>query len=423
MSKKYIPKSFSLDRVVLSHAGGDLDLTPAYSNIEIEENLYNDSLRGKILVLDMNDSFNTIDFDGTETVVIDFQSPGQREISVTLQIYRVEITPDPNSGYGKIYELMGVSVEHYTQSTQDVNKGYTATVGEAADDVFNFLNSDKKFDKHETSGVDTFIVPGMTPFEAMQMLSRRAYSSKFPSSLFTFYETVEGFNFHNVEEIIYNEKSNPTTYMFTPTSNISKDESTQFMIENLEIDSNKDVMYRIKSGSYANQVKEIDLINQTVNRDILLVKDNFGDFTHLDNEAMSYDSKEMIDRHLNVINSTKWIHNMNGNPMFSTNFLNLIPRRRFYYDSLQGVKVRIAVPGNSDLSVGKVINLDMLETTASTERKDQEQKITGNFLVTAVFHLISRKEYSCVVTMCKDSYRANVDNPEKNIVATGGVNG
>ena len=419
----YIQKSRQIDLVEFKHAKGVLNVTNAFSNFEIQEDLFRDSLQMKILVYDAGDSFNEVDFDGTETVDLIFKSMGEgdRQLNITFQVYKVEVTPDPNAGNAKVYQVFGVTPEHYTQSTIDINKGYTSTVKSAVADVYGKIGSSKPISMHKTDGVDTFTIPGMTPFEAFQMLNRRAYSGKYTSSLYTFYENMDGFNFHNVEQLIEEGKGSPYKYKYTPDSKLEKtgDPETQFMVENLEIDSNKDIMSRIKQGSYANQCKEIDLVAQKINTNILLVKENFKDFVHVDpkGDAMTFDSKEMIDRHLSTINSTKWIHNTRANPLFTNNFKALIPRRRFYYDSLNSVEMRIQVPGNSNLTVGKILELNMLEKSGKTENRQQEPKLSGNWLITRILHMVDKKEYECILVCHKESYRANVEDPNKNVVA------
>lgn len=415
---KYIPKSRTIDEILFTHSGGELNITDAFHSFQLEEDLFADSIKAKFIVMDASDSFNKVDFDGTETVDVKFASPDQDEIDLTLQVYKTAVTPDPNSGFGKVIEIFGVTPEHFTQSTIDVNKGYIDPIQNAVQDVFDMLGTDRPIDIHDTSGVDRFIIPGMTPYEAMVMLQRRAYSSKFSSSLFTFYESIDGFNFHNVEELISKNKKDATTYAYSPSSSLdANSKNRQFMIEDLKMNASKDVMFRIKSGSYANQCKKLDLINQTIQSGIMLVNENFGDFEHLDDDAMSFDSKAMIEKHLSTINSTKWIHETRADPQLSTNFESLIPARRFYADSLKGVEMTMTVCGNSDLRVGQVINLDMMEQSAKTKAKDQEPKISGKYLINRVLHYIDRKEYTSLVSCMKESYNANVDNPEKNVVA------
>ena len=419
----YIQKSRKIDLVELKHAGGTINVTNAFHTFEIQEDLFKDSLTMKMTVLDSSEDISEANFDGTETVDLKFKSlgKGDKEIVMTFQIYKIEITPDPNAGYTKAFQLFGVTPEHYTQSTMDVNKGYLTTINSAVKDVYGKIGSSKPLSAHPTDGVDRFIIPGMTPYEAFEMLKRRAYSGKYTSSLYTFYENMDGFNFHNVEQLIEEGKGSPYKYKYTPDSKLEKtgDPETQFMIERLEIDTNKDIMSRIKSGSYANQCRAIDLAAQKVDTNILLVKENFKDFVHVDpkGDAMTFDSKRMIDKHLNVINSTKWIHETRVDPQLSTNFGALIPRRRFYYDSLNSCMMRIRVPGNSNLTVGKILELNMLEISGKTENKQQEARITGNWLITKVFHLVDSKEYENILVLHKDSYRANVDKPEEYVVA------
>jgi hypothetical protein len=89
----------------------------------------------------------------------------------------------------------------------------------------------------------------------------------------------------------------------------------------------------------------------------------------------------------------------------------------YYLSALEQVKMSAILPGNSNLSPGKIINLNMLEQTAKTDNKQQEGKITGNYFITSVAHIITREKYMCQVSGCKESYRSNVKNKFKNIVS------
>ena len=75
------------------------------------------------------------------------------------------------------------------------------------------------------------------------------------------------------------------------------------------------------------------------------------------------------------------------------------------------------IPGHSSLSPGQVFKIDMLEVTSKTKGKEQAAKISGNYFVTDVQHIITQEGYNCIVKGCKDSYRSNIPNPEKNIVS------
>ena len=51
--------------------------------------------------------------------------------------------------------------------------------------------------------------------------------------------------------------------------------------------------------------------------------------------------------------------------------------------------------------------------------KEPEEKISGNYVITKVTHLLEKSRgYTQAVEMCKDSFRSNVRNPHKNVVST-----
>ena len=79
------------------------------------------------------------------------------------------------------------------------------------------------------------------------------------------------------------------------------------------------------------------------------------------------------------------------------------------------VETRIVVPGNSNLRVGKVVDLDILELAAN-EDKEQEPKVSGKYLITRLAHTLDRGTYRCSMILNKESYNANVEDLSKNIV-------
>lgn len=61
--------------------------------------------------------------------------------------------------------------------------------------------------------------------------------------------------------------------------------------------------------------------------------------------------------------------------------------------------IEITVPGNSDLTVGDIIDFD----TVIYRTSDKDKYLTGKYLITAVNHLFTLDEYKCIVTLSRDS--------------------
>ena len=421
MSSGFIANQYELlNSVILKHSGGEVDITDAILAMSITEDISYSDIQCSMAVVDSSGSLDTVEFDGTERFKYTFQSTQEDDavISLEFRIYKVDITIDTESNNIKTYTLNAITPETITQSSMDINQSFKMPLHKTAQHVFDKLGSNKEFNVHETTGQYTYIVPGMTPFETMDFLCRRAYDSRYRSSAFFFYETADGYNFKNLERVIAEERDNAIQYRYTPTASVT-DPDPQFVITDINLPTNKDILKKINSGAYANAVREIDLINQRVNSSEVRIKEDFITFEHLDDVAMSLDSKDIIDEHLNTINSTRWI-NSTG---VEDKRRELIPRRKFYMDCLSQVYLSLRVPGNSNLRIGKVLDLDLLEMSGKTEEKGQEPKISGKYLITSLTHSILGGEYVCTITCQKESYRANSDNLERNIVVKQNANG
>tara|TARA_B100001113_G_C21114992_1_gene624961 strand:+ start:1671 stop:2942 length:1272 start_codon:yes stop_codon:yes gene_type:complete len=419
----YRAKGFNLpERIVFTHSKGTTDITGSYTKIIVEEDIFNPSISMSIAIADSTGALDDIDFDGTETVKLSFNSskPDDNTINLLFRVYKVTVAPAEDGTNNKAYFLYGVTPEHFTQAIMDINQSFNVPLNEAAKVILDKVNNNttrkkkRKLNFHETTGTYTYIIPGMTPYESMDFLCKRSYDATFTSSLFTFYENNKGYNFHNIERLIKDERDEVINYTYNAQVNTNDDEiDHQHELMSIEFKPTKNVMDRIKSGAYASQVAEINLIDQTLDRRALLVKDNFKDFVHTDKKAMSLDSKDMIDDSLNVINSTYWKNSCGVND----NIADIVPRRKFYMDSLATVEMTCVAPGDSNLAVGKMIGLSMLEQNVKNQTKQQEPKVTGKYLVTRLIHTLTREDYVMSMTCNKDSFRTNVKDPKKNIVA------
>jgi len=420
----YEPKNVTIDFLEINHKDGTLNLETSFHSLVVTESVFQASLSCRLILLDADEKLANLDLDGSEELKVGWHSEKNREIKNSFRIYRSVIEPDDTSGSkGKAYELFGMSEEWINQSTMDINQSFNGSLSQAARVVWNKLkqkNATKKnFTCHETTGSTTTIVPGLTPFETMQMFERRSYHGKYNSSIFRFYEDMRGYNFVNIEQLIAEQRNRAIPYKYNPGMAIDdqKNVEGQFTIEQIAFPKSKNIVDKIKSGAYASQVKEIDIINQKVDTQRLTVKENFNDFYHLDKPAITLDKTTIIDEALNTVNNTKWMNKyVDGKRHKDNNFAAAIVRRKFYGDSLGQVKMNCVVPGNSDLGVGMCLDLSMIEISANKETADQEKKISGKYFISEVNHQIKSQKYSCTLSCSKESYRANVEDTSKYII-------
>ena len=69
------------------------------------------------------------------------------------------------------------------------------------------------------------------------------------------------------------------------------------------------------------------------------------------------------------------------------------------------MKVRIDLPGDSGLTIGQLVVLDIPDNAAKTDGKtiQSDKMMSGVYMVTGLRHRIIRNKYTCHAELCKDS--------------------
>ena len=419
----YDPQNINISRVEIEHSKGILQLAGGLHSFQIMYSMLSPCSKCIISILDTTEVLANLDIDGTEILRIQFNSADDSEIIAEFNIYKVEIDIDKNSGAaGKGYHLFGIDPTFMRQLKMDINRSFEGKIDEMVESVFNEIGiaqfqsiENKLWTIHETTGSLKLIVPGETPFESIRKFERYAYSSKYSSSLFYFYQDSIGYNWCNAEQLIEGPRDSRFIhqYVYNPKgAGTELNLEAKFTIAEIDFPQGKNMIDKIVSGAYANRVNEIDLVNQKINTTELVVKDNFNDFHHLDKPAITLDKIEAIDRHLNVINNSTWLKKYPNNFNWGPN----LTRAEFYADSLNQVKMNCVVPGYSNLDPGMIFDLSMLELSANKENPEQEKKISGKWLIDTVVHHYKGGRYTCSLACAKESHRANVDDLTQYII-------
>ena len=416
----YDPGNITIDFCHLTHSKGDLALLNAVNEFRVSFSLHQQSSLASISVLDTTDILADLDPDGTEVLTIGWHSQDDREIKQTYSIFRTETIIDDEKGAGKVYIFHGVSHTHMEQLAMDINRSFTGTIEQFVLKMYNEIpqqvtktKDSIKIDTHKTTGISTIIIPGETPFEAIERLTKRVYSAKYSSSLFHFYQNSKNYCFHNVEQLIAEGRDKATTYVYTPNAQIDdmKTLEGKHTIASIDFPKGKDLLKKVMDGAYASNVAEIDIIGQKVDTTQLTVKENFNDFYHLDQPAITLDKTKVIEERLNRSNTTKWLNKyFDGKRHLEFNMGPQITRSKFYANSLNQIQMNCAIHGNSNLDCGDVINLSMIERSGKVFSGEQEKKISGKFIIDTIVHYYKRGRYSCTLQCSKESNRANVTN-------------
>lgn len=372
--------------------------------------------------------FNKRGFQGQEFLSLRVSKPGENfTFSQQFWIYDVTDIEFNETNDTSSMTLNCISKEKIIDVYASVNKAYDSTYSQVAKSIFEnkirdsdigkkyFINhgdvnfSTPQINVHESPVQNKFIIPGKQPFEAIEFCMRRCVgregTNNTSGNFFTFYETFEGYNFHNVENLIDSgvaiveaDKNNDTHFELAPLSDKVENKNFDRKIKELQNIKTSNNLENANGGVLNNKVRNIDLIGKTYNDISFDYKTKFNSFRHLGTEPIIDDDYiEMFTRpvyeHLMLKDTTK------ENQFYEY----VVGHRMPYISSLHNLQCGFTIDGDFQRKPGEVLNLSVPEISAVGGVDRFETKFSGNWLVQRVVHVFNKQQHSTSISLLKDS--------------------
>jgi hypothetical protein len=270
-------------------------------------------------------------------------------------------------------------------------------------------------------------VPTMKPFAAINWLSSyaRPRDDKPGADMFL-YEDKFGYNFRSLQSLM----SNPTyrSYSYNPKNTNPNDLNHDvFNISTYEILNSYDSLDAINSGVFANQLLSFN----TLTREKKVT--NF-DYNTYQSQSTSLNPAPIINKTTN-----KFGHKLTDTPtavlkLVYSNFNQqnvdyiksqpagatsndifaetYIPHRTAQIPLIKYTRLKISLPGDSNLMVGMVIDFSLLSISPDVKKPDAFY--SGRYLISAVRHLITITEFKTILEIVKDSTPNQYASPDNN---------
>ena len=306
----------------------------------------------------------------------------------------------------------------------------------------NYLDSRKTLNVQKTRNQDKIVIPNLHPFQAINMLQKRALADDSNSVGYHFYETPRGFHFRSWESMFVDSRGNPRvvkqSFESTGISNVPnesayrgnphKDKITQEYqsVESYRfINSSHDVAANQAAGTYANKVISHNLYDKSYKESDYHYHNYFNDTKHLDgnkvpvvNTPVDFDDKSISDyaeSRISVMPTSRFVHNEDTGAFgidVEQDGITEASRISQVNQVLGGTILEMTIKGQSYLEVGDVIqfNLQTVENKKNSEGKFDPQ-YSGRYVITKMRHRVTTTEYINVIELIKDSvattYRTN----------------
>lgn len=394
---------------IINGFGDFIDIDLIYDEINIYEDIFGNVIHGDMLISDSQNIIARLQLHGNEFLSIYFKSPSLEDYKKVFRIYKAA-DYSLRSGTSNVqYKLHFCSEEFFISQQYFVSKSFKE---QRLSDVVRIIARDylkisaaklpneaiELSAKLTTPEKNPLIIPNLRPFEAINWIASFALSNFDSSPGFFFYEDRFGFNFKSFDTLY---TQNKTKQLILSPKNTSDNSPLlkHNQIDNMEFKHVFNVLDNMSQGAYHSNITKLDYLNRDV-------------------ENSEYRVTNQKLRTLNGYYPFNLSPNRFGDPIDrASTYYRMFPKfqgdlvsnwllvRAARLSLLNSMKVRIDLPGDSGLTIGQLVVLDIPDNAAKTDGKtiQSDKMMSGVYLVTGLRHRIIRNKYTCHAELCKDS--------------------
>ena len=453
---------YNLSKIIIHDSIGEKHLIPMGVCLEfnIYEDIYKNAMTGTMEIVDTYNIIANAELQGNERLSFKLSTPGRQDSAIgfvdaseetghPFYIYSIK-NRIPQSETTMTYTIFFCSNELMKNTRLRVNRAFEGDIGRMAATILkdpNGLNTSKRIYYEPTRNQDTILMPNLRPFDAINLISKKALSGNAKGAGYYFYETPKGFHFRSMESMLAYQSTHARPPIRTlkyerPTMLSSlgdrKEINQTFNVESFEFINQFDTLLNQSVGAYANKVitynifdKAYSVANYNYHREYqkFMHTDTLSSQTGRDKYSIaanpvdrdpreggvpgaSYGDKTVSDypeSRVILQPSTRYLHGENTG-VFGTSTENegvtegiLVGLQNAM---LAATKLKLVVNGMSEMQAGDVFVFDyprMEPNKGGIDSYDFDPKYSGRYLITKLRHRVTQAGYQMIIESVKDS--------------------
>jgi hypothetical protein len=418
----YYPGDIELKTCLLYNYKGDyIDFRHILLEYNIFYDLFSRGTRCELIIADSNGLIELFPIIGEETLVLQYKTPTSKEL-ITNVFHIYSITDrEKIQARGESYILKGVSQEIINNDKKTINKTYKdieaskliegiyTSFLKPTDYEFITIRAKKDLILEETNNTCAYIFGDIKPFDAIRQVLKETKGKKYTNSNFVFFENSKQWTLATIDSLL--EKDPVDDFYYAEASVEVKATDGEKVheyqrINSLEFLNQIDILKNMTRGLYQHTLKTIDPLTKTYEETVFDYNKDKESLIRMDKKygLMSSDSvlkKELntskdifilsdLNREMALLQTAKTNDMQLRNPKKTHEFISREMASRLEIDNFS---VNIAIPGNTLLEIGDVINIHIPQTT---QNKDLLSKLnllySKKFLITALRHTYNKTE-------------------------------
>ncbi len=273
-------------------SGNEIDIRLIALELNIYENLFENTISGDIVVNDANNLISKLPIYGHEYLFLNFYSPVDNvKYKKVFRVYKIA-NREPETDRYHYYQLFFSSVQDIMNEGSMISKSYiNDSTSNIASDIFkSYLKTEQSPDLYyveETKNKFDIVFPNVDTFTALNYLASRSVGISRSGSSHVFFENRNGFLFCSLEFLL--EQSPITTINYDP-------KNIRYLDSPADLDFNKDVksaeifvfkntidiLSNVHNGMYVNTIYGHDILHKIKRNYKFDYVEEYKNFVHLE---------------------------------------------------------------------------------------------------------------------------------------------
>jgi hypothetical protein len=407
---------------IVTSSSNKVDVTNQIIGIELYEDMFSPFISIAISLRESLDFINALPLRGEEVVNLEIATPTFKDnlkvIKGTFYIYKLsdrQLLTDRNSAY----TLHCISYEALTDLNTKQSRAYSGNIAEIAKTLLgkDALNTKKNNNIENSKNSIKYVSNFWSPIKNLNYIASAALN-KNNSPTFIFFENREGFNFVSLDTLYTQEvyqKFISDDYM----RDIDKQGKTHRNVERdyqriieMKVNVSFDALKYTNNGAYASRVYAYDLVKKKYYAKDYNYLNDFQNMRHL-NKFASYTTSKPVSPMNLIYNEVR--HYASHDGYADTSNISFQQKRNSMLQILRSNIIEITVFGRTDYTVGQKVYIEVPKPTVITKEDEAntnnktgiiDSTYSGNYLITAINHVINRDSHTCVMELSKESLMA-----------------
>lgn len=427
---------FKINELVVVTKAGSIDVSGIYEELNLFDSLLMPVMSGSILIRDSVGLSGKLLFDGSETILIDIAKDDRSDIASFRKAFRIYKQSDRKAEglNNELFILNFVSDELIFSDQQRITQSFEGTYSKVVEKILvDYLKvPDNQIGGifEPTTGIRSLVIPNLKPLDAIEWCAKRAVDlNQAPN--YMFFQNLVGYNFVSLSKLLTQEDL--LNVRFEPKNQTKSSALLEISSARaLEVIAQTDMIEKTRSGVNAGQFIGFDPLTRTTAKKQIGFADVFNSMKHAnDNPNQSvitnragvsateaYDAKKTMASMDAAKQLSSYIKKMDPTSISKIdNIENWLFQRKAIINNLMSKRVKLAMPGNFQLTSGFNINLEAPNFGKKEKGGDNDDpSLSGKYIIVAARHIIGYDKHETVIecaTTSTNNEFVPVSNPQQ----------